>query len=417
MENQPNPFANPAYQQRLQFYKDTVECKKTDRVLCAPFLGQLPMHLYPEAGVTMKDAMDDYNKAVPLFLRYVKEYDPDLAPGISWWPSAPLNLLGCRFIRWPGKQIADPMASFQVLNEEWMKQEEYQDYIDDPTGFMLTKILPRQWEALGGLGMLDFANPLWQGAAYGMIPFALPPVKAALDAMGKTGEAMMACAKANMDLAFACAAEGYPNQLDYAACIPFDFFNDMLRGFLNTTTDMIEVPDMFHKALDVMTRICVRQIKAQLKRQSPFGTCIFFMHNGFDTFMSAAQFEEFYLPSIMAMADAVLECGWIPEFYTEEKYDLKLEILAKNLPPQKCILYLVNSDMKRAKELFEGKVCLAGGVDGPALAFGDEDDVRKSVRKMKDIFGKDGGYILDCTTSIDIAKPENLRALFDEARK
>jgi uroporphyrinogen-III decarboxylase len=112
------------------------------------------------------------------------------------------------------------------------------------------------------------------------------------------------------------------------------------------------------------------------------------------------------------MTETVIEMGGVVRLYTEEKYDSKLDLLA-TLPAGKVCVHLINSDMELAKKHFAGRIALSGGVDGPLLAFGRPEDVVRDVKRAIDICAPGGGYILDTSTSIDIAKPENLRALFD----
>jgi len=408
-----NPFENPEFLRRKAFYADTVACKKTDRVLVAPHIALVPMTLYGE--VTVQDVMQDMRAGFDVFLRYQKEYDPDLAWGPDQvWSIPALELLDSQLLRWPGRHFDDPNRSFQVLDREYMKREEYEDYIDDPTGFMMRKLLPRHYAKLGPLESIDFSNPVWEGALFSMIPFALPHVKEMLAAMGDAGGFMLDKAKAMGDFAALMAENGWPMAMDIAGSVPFDLFNDTLRGLLNTSIDMLECPDLLLAAIEKATKIQKRSLAARMA-QAPNPVVIFFLHNGMDTFMSREQFETFYWPGLKAMVDTVVENGGTAFLYTEEKYDAKLDLLA-TLPAGKVCVHLINSNMEKAKELFAGKICISGGVDGPMLRFGSPDDVVKDVKRAIDILAPGGGYFLNTSTSIDIAKPENLRALYDTAR-
>lgn len=403
----------PDYVKRLQFYEDTVACKKTDRVLVSPFVALLPINLY--GGVTVQEVMENYSAARDVFLRFHEEYQPDLGQGPqSLFASRALDVLGCKYVRWPGKHFDDPNQSFQVLDEEWMLQEEYDEYIEDPTGFMLRKLLPRQYGNLKGLEMLDLSNTVWHGALYSMIPFALPPVQGAVKAMAAAGGIMMDMSGQSAEFTKMLIEAGWPMYLDYAAAAPFDIFNDTLRGLINTTMDMIEVPDKLLAALDVCTRIQVRQLKAHMAR-FPTKTVCFFIHNGMDDFMSREQFETFYWPGLKAVVEAVVEMGGIARIYTESNYESKLDILA-TLPHGKTIIHFIGTDMHKVREAMGGKICYSGGIDGTLLQFGTPEEVEKNVRDALDICASSGGYIVDTSVSLDVAKPENLHALFDTAK-
>lgn len=408
---------SPEFLQRMAFFQDTLECKRTDRVLAAPMIMYLPIHLYGET--TVQDVMMDYAKAEPSFIRYHQEFQPDMAWGPqSIYPGAPLEGLDCQYLRWPGKQIADPNAGFQVVDREdgYMSPEEYLEYAEDPTGFIMRKILPRHYGALKGLEMVDFSNSIWQGGLYSMIPCALPPVKAAFAALSEAGEKMMHMAEAGGKICGILAGMGWPSLCDQGLAAPFDIFNDTLRGFLNTTMDMIEYPDELLAALDACTKVQVRSIKNMFATQPFVKNVVFFIHNGFDMFMSREQFTTFYWPGLKACMEAVIECGGVPHIYLEDKFDDKMDIFANELPAGKCIFTIINCNVEKTKELFAGKICLTGGVDGTLLQYGTPEQVEKHVKEVIDLWAPGGGYILNCDVSLDVAKSENLHAMFETAR-
>lgn len=405
---------NPKYLERLKFYEDTVACKKTDRILTAPMLMYLPITLYGET--TLQAVMEDYTAAIPSFVKYHEEYQPDLAWGPQCiMPTKPLEVLDCKYIRWPDRHFDDPNRGFQVLDQEYMRQEEYLEYAEDPTGFIMRKILPRHYGALEGLSMLDLSNAIWQGGLYGTIPASLPPVRKAFDALAKSGQIMLDVAKTGNIYDDTMKEKGWPLAIDFVACPPFDIFNDTLRGLLNTTMDMIECPDELLIAIEACTKIQVRTIKAGIKQQNA-KTVVFFIHNGMDDFMSLEQYQTFYWPGLKKCLEAVLEMGAIPHIYLEGNYEKKLDIFANELPEGKCIITFIGTDMAKVKEKLTGKVCITGGVDGSLLQYGSKEDVIANVKNAIDICAPGGGYILDCDVSLDLAKAENLHAMYDTAR-
>lgn len=416
MDTNNMPSSEAKFAERQKRYEDTIACRRTDRVLAAPQLMYLPILMYGET--TIQETMMDYEKAASSYIRYHQEFQPDLAWGPQIiYPGAALDLLDCQYMKWPGKQIADPNAGFQVLDKEdgYMDPEEYLEYAEDPTGFILRKILPRHYGALKGLEMVDFSNAVWQGGLYSMIPMALPPVRDAFNAMSAAGEKMMKMSESGGKICGTLAGMGWPSAIDSAAMVPFDLFNDVLRGFMNTTMDMIEYPDELLAALATSTRIQVREIKNTFARNPYAKTVTFYVHNGMDMFMSREQFQTFYWPGLKACVETVIECGGIPRIYLEDKYDDKMDIFVNELPAGKVIINVINSDMERTKELFAGKICIQGGVDGVLLEHGSKEDVIANVKHAIDVLAPGGGYFLDTNVPLDVAKPENLHALFDTA--
>lgn len=416
-EQSQQPQLDPKFFERVQLLQDTLDYKKTDHVPVAPMIQYLPIYLYGET--TVQEVMMDYGKAESSFIRFHQEYQPDFSWGPqSIYPGAALEGLDCQYIRWPGKHLSDPNAPFQVLDREegYMAAEEYLEYAEDPTGFVMRKILPRHYSALKGLEMVDFSNSIWQGGLYGMIPCGLPPVKAAFEALSAAGEKMLGMAEAGGKLMETLAGMGWPSLCDQGLAAPFDIFNDTLRGFLNTTMDMIECPDELLKALETCTKIQVRSIKQQFATQPFMKNVVFFIHNGFDMFMSREQFQTFYWPGLKACVEAVIACGGTPQIYLEDKYDSKMDIIVNELPANKCILTLINCDVEKWKAACQGKIALAGGVDGTLLQYGTKEQVIQNVKDTLDIWAPGGGYLLNCDVALDKAKPENLHALYDTAK-
>ncbi|HYB21244.1 MAG TPA: uroporphyrinogen decarboxylase family protein [Thermodesulfobacteriota bacterium] len=77
-----------------------------------------------------------------------------------------------------------------------------------------------------------------------------------------------------------------------------------------------------------------------------------------------------------------------------------------------------NMDPARLKKEFGNRLAFWGGMDTHrVLPFGSSDEVRKEVRKMIDVMGKGGGYILATVHNIQAeVPPENIVAMFEEAR-
>jgi uroporphyrinogen decarboxylase len=77
-----------------------------------------------------------------------------------------------------------------------------------------------------------------------------------------------------------------------------------------------------------------------------------------------------------------------------------------------------NMDPARLKEEFGDRLAFWGGMDTHRiLPFGSPDGVRKEVRRMIDLMGKGGGYILATVHNLQAeVPPENIVAMFEEAK-
>ncbi len=81
--------------------------------------------------------------------------------------------------------------------------------------------------------------------------------------------------------------------------------------------------------------------------------------------------------------------------------------------------HLVGNEPQKLKREFGKHVTFFGAINcQQTLSFGTPDDVRKEVRERAKVLGSGGGYICGPDHSIQgNMPPENIYALFDEARK
>jgi uroporphyrinogen-III decarboxylase len=63
-------------------------------------------------------------------------------------------------------------------------------------------------------------------------------------------------------------------------------------------------------------------------------------------------------------------------------------------------------------------MCFWGNIPPSKMCAGTPGDIEADVRELIEIFGDNGGLIIDSTLGIpDEAKPENVRAMVDATRK
>jgi uroporphyrinogen-III decarboxylase len=74
-------------------------------------------------------------------------------------------------------------------------------------------------------------------------------------------------------------------------------------------------------------------------------------------------------------------------------------------------------DMGKAREVLGEEICLRGGVPASLLVTGTPESVRERVRRLIDKAAKRGAFIMDSSSALDDARPENVRALFEAARE
>jgi uroporphyrinogen-III decarboxylase len=74
--------------------------------------------------------------------------------------------------------------------------------------------------------------------------------------------------------------------------------------------------------------------------------------------------------------------------------------------------------MFKAKKILGDTVCIRGNVPASMLITGTPDEVREYCKKLFDVVGAGGGFILDGSVGIpDEAKDENVLAMFECAKE
>ena len=90
----------------------------------------------------------------------------------------------------------------------------------------------------------------------------------------------------------------------------------------------------------------------------------------------------------------------------------------KDIPKGKAIYWFERTDIFKAKEILGDTVCIRGNVPGTLLCLGSPEDVEAYCKKLIDVVGKGGGFILDGAIGIpDEAKPENVKAMADTTKE
>jgi uroporphyrinogen-III decarboxylase len=135
-----------------------------------------------------------------------------------------------------------------------------------------------------------------------------------------------------------------------------------------------------------------------------------------DSFLSREQYLKFYWPPLRELMLALIKEGLYPCPFFEGEYSSRLDII-KDIPPGKACYKFESVDMAKAREVLGDGVALRGGVPVSLLVAGTPDRVKEHVKRLIETVGKRGGFIIDASTILDNAKPENVRALFDAARE
>ena len=120
------------FQEREKRVSDAVQLKEPDRVPVFCLTGFFPA---PYAGITCKEAMYDVDKILGAWTKFLKDFEPDMIdnPFTTRFLGGVLETLDYRQLKWPGHGL-DENASYQFRENEYMKGDEYDQFLYDPTG-------------------------------------------------------------------------------------------------------------------------------------------------------------------------------------------------------------------------------------------------------------------------------------------
>jgi len=396
------------YQERVKRCLDVAALRVPDRV---PVFGPYQLYPYTFAGVTFKDAMNDYALAREACHRFQDYFQPDLDFGpILAYPAPAMELLKINWFKWPGRGLDDHIM-YQYMDSENMKAEEYDEFIYDPSHFIMSKWLPRSFPPLQGLTNWPAIRTfMWFGWTGGFAGLAAKQVQEALRNAAAAGEELGRWFDSIGQYATEMKAKGTPQLYAAFDWPPFDIIGDTLRGTRQVLMDMRRRPDKLLGALEVATKIFVEYGSAAEGAELPY--CWIWMHKGTRNFMSDEQFKTFYWPFLRKGMLALIDKGIIPVVYCEADVESRLEHFA-DVPKGKVIYHVSTTDMVKAKSVLGGIAAIAGNVPNVMLLSGTPDDVRAYCKKLIDTVGKDGGFIMDAAVMLDQAKPENLKAMID----
>jgi len=412
------PFATPEiaekYRQRAQRYLDVVALNEPDEVPVA-FMGD--GFFLENAGIKPVDVFYDQEKAVQAVLEFHEGFDPGYSVLTGPLSGKAFDTLGLKLIRWPGAANPDSLPddiSFQYVESEYMKADEYDQLIQDPEGYMVRTYVPRICSELGGLATLPSAFDLVEagnitGTLAGLAKGT--PARAAIDTLLKAADESMEAAMpyflGHMQI---LSRFGAPSWVGGLSFMPYDIIGDTMRCTTGMMKDMFRHGDRILAAVDTLVPTAVQMgLHMVMVTRSP--TVFFPLHKGADGFMSPAQFEKFYWPSMKATCNGLIDAGCIPLLFVEGSYDQRLDIIAADpLPKGRSAWIFDRTDMKAAKEKIGPWGCIAGNVPASLFAYGSVQDMEEYCKDLIDTCAQGGGFFLTPGVILDHAKPENVRA-------
>jgi len=409
--------AEEAYKKRTRRIVDAIQLKKPDRV---PFVPMWEYFYARYANVSCYDVVYDIEIARRATRKTITELEPDAYQAPIFFGVGPLlDALDVKELRWPGHGIA-PNMGHQFVEDDYMKADEYDTLLSDPSDFMLRRYLPR---VCGNLKAFEALSPLRNLFAYWnfypeLAALGNPEVMEATHKLLEAGQASLNFITFLASFDKEMHALGFPCWHGGLAGAPFDGISDTLRGTRGMILDIYRQPEVVKEA-------CERFVQLLLDMAIPAarinGVPIVFVplhkgtapsRDGKGGFLSLKQFEEFYWPTLKKVMLGLIDHGLVPDLLIEGDYTSRLEII-KDVPKGKCIYHFENVDIHKAKKILGDRVCIRGSVPLRLLALGAPQEVRDYCKELIDVLGEGGGFIMDASMASEDAKPENVRAMIE----
>ena len=385
-----------------------VALREGDRVPMAPKIG---MAYAQTAGIDRYEALNDARLLRPGVEKFLQTYPCDLFWAGSGYPIPMMETLGTTAIRWPGATCGVPLnQGFQIVDGTYMEEDEYDEFLRDPSHFCMTKVFPRKHKKLAGLAKLNFHEVVEFGHYASMAAFADPEVRQALLTLMFAGEQAVEWQRNSALLRETALACQTPLGALAGQNAPYDMLADNIRGFLNVPMDLYEIPEKVTAAIDIMTEYALQNVRRLKNTGSKY--CFMPLHGGTDDFMSLEDYRTFYWPSLRRVMEEIIDCGMIPYVFCEGKYDTRLEVL-REVPRGKVIYMFEQVDIARAKAVLGDTACICGNLPTSLLLYGKPHEVVDETRRLLDTCASGGGFLMDCSIVLDHYKEENLEAWFD----
>ena len=386
------------YAERLKRYVTAMRNEKPDRIPIRPFVAEFTARY---AGYTCQDVTHDFEKAFAAARKCAADFDWDavVANMVYVWTGL-TQAIGMKYYAVPGIDLS-PDIGFQYLEppeeKAFMKPDEYDQLIEDPTGFLFNVWLPRVSADVSQMSELtSYRNNLsFLKGGMAMLSY--------FNAFGKQNELLR-------------SESGTVSAISGILKAPFDILADKLRGYIGLTIDLFERPDKVLAACEALmphlTHVALSGTDPD--KNVPIGL---WMHRGCVPFVSHKHFEKFYWPTLKPIIEEIWAHGHQVLFYAEGDWNAHLESFAE-LPDQAIVYHVDRGDIFEVHKAIGHKFCISGGIPNFLLAYGTPDEVRDYCKKVIDGVARDGGYIMDASAIIqNDAKVENIKAMTDFTRE
>ncbi len=408
-----SPEAEKKYKERALRFIQAYRVEKPDKVPVSLPVQNWPAYL---AGTDLYTVCYDYDKIRVAWIKFHKTFDPDIAviPALVL-PGRIYELMDYKLYSWPGHGNRKNSSGIQFVEGEYMRDDEYDLLIKDPSDFWMRTYIPRVFGAFQSWKNLNPFTSIIEAPAAWFIPYTTPELQASAQRLINLGKEINVWTKMLGETSQWAQESGYPAARSLLAKAPFDTLGDTLRGTKGIIMDMFRRPEKLMEAIEVVTDFTIRQTIAAANASRAV-TAVFPLHKGADGFMSPKQFEKFYWPSLKKVVDALVHEGIRPQLFAAGSYTTRLESVNEFAKGDVGWLF-DKTDMAKAKQILGKTCCISGNVPASLMVTGEPKQVKEYCRKLIEACAPGGGFILAGGAHVDDGNPDNLRAMLEAAKE
>ena len=358
----------------------TLRLEKTDRVPIVPLMTHPYIMHYK--GITATEAGENPDRVTEAFYRTYNELgelDAIYLPGVGRRTDfSPLG--GPMSVKRPGKELPED-AIIQYEEKEVMTVEDYD------------RILEVGWDQFA----MELYCRIWEEPLDNLIAYR-----------------EKAESQYWQDFKF-WEEKDIPVFLNFSVWSPLMILS-CSRSLTQFTLDLYRRPDKVAAVMDVMVDDLIRGAISLGRGGGPRAFQLV-LERGSAFYYPLKLFERFELPYIEKMVEAFVAEELVPVLHLDNDWTENLPYF-KELPRGKCICeFDSTTDIFKAKEILRDHICIKGDIPASLLSIGTPKQVEAYCKKLIDVVGEGGGFILStgCNCPID-AQFENLKAMVDTGK-
>jgi uroporphyrinogen-III decarboxylase len=377
---------------RSKALQDAMHLKQPEYI---PIIMPASYMLAEMGGITKQELHENQVKAQELLEKAALEFQPDSIFGTMPADPRPFLILGDQTTVFPGHGVP-PNVQYQFVEGEYMKADDYEAFLEDPADWAIRVYIPRVFKKLEAFAMIPPLGLFLSGgySTFNFASFATPPLASAFQAFAKAIQTVVESMAVTMKNSTRLAALGFPPSIIGGLMVsaPFDLMGDTMRGMRGIMLDMIKRPDQLLAAEDKVSKFQL-EYAISIAKSTGINSSFIPLHRGSDGFMSIKQFEKFYWPQLKHMLVTLVDNGIVPVVFYEGTWDQRLRHLAE-LPKGKTVGWFQSSDIYKVKEILGNIMCIIGGMPNSLLKAGTVAQVRDTTKKLCQVVGKNGGFIM-----------------------